>query len=102
MADEAALYALGDRADARYAVCSLASLPLTGWAQTRPGTAPTTAMLAVEVTAEGDVTGAAGAIACPPRCDTMLPLGSAFELTAVARPGFSFEGWRGACTGAGT
>lgn len=56
--------------------------------------------LSVAVSGEGSVTGPE--ISCPGSCAAAYLAGSVVTLTALPAPGASFDGWSGACSGAGS
>lgn len=63
---------------------------------------PSQLPMAVSVTGSGRVTSNPAGIDCGPKCSASFPTDTDVSLTANATPGWSFSGWAGACTGAGT
>ena len=53
----------------------------------------------VTVLGAGSVHSSPAGIACRDDCDEAFPTGSFVTLSAVAEPGWAFQGWTGACTG---
>ena len=51
---------------------------------------------------QGAVTSDPAGIDCGGLCTAQFPLGSTVTLTAVSRPGSTFAGWSGGCSGTGT
>src|SRR4029434_5769181 len=66
--------------------------------------APGSFMLAVMSSGDGSgtITSAPQGIACPDVCAAPFAAGAQVVLTATPAPGSMFEGWSGACTGAGS
>jgi hypothetical protein len=57
--------------------------------------------LTVRVTSGGRVTSSPAGISCPTRCAAEFGLNAVVQLRPVARAGFRFAGWGGACRGGG-
>jgi uncharacterized repeat protein (TIGR02543 family) len=61
-----------------------------------------TFQLTVATTGSGTVASTDHVINCPSTCVNSYPAGTAVTLNATAAPGWSFTGWGGACSGAGS
>jgi hypothetical protein len=58
--------------------------------------------LTVSVTGSGTVTSSPSGISCPSSCSANFAPGTQVSLTAAPASGWKFNGWSGACSGAGT
>ena len=85
--------------------CAGAAMCVVSMTQARGVTATFTLQqfaLTTTVTGNGSVTSSPVGIACPTDCAENYTFGQVVTLTAAAGAGSTFQGWGGACAGAGT
>jgi len=68
---------------------------------TRFGTAPSQYILSAAKTGDGTITSAPGGILCGATCSAAFDEGTQVQLVANPDPGWTFDGWEGACSGTG-
>jgi hypothetical protein len=90
----------------RWILVGVAAAALCGWAASNAAARTEHYEVTVTVTGPGHVTAPAhdptsGAIDCPDLCSALIKQGSTVSFTATPDSGAQFNGWGGACSGAG-
>ncbi|MDQ4094722.1 MAG: hypothetical protein M3174_00730 [Actinomycetota bacterium] len=67
-----------------------------------PPDPPVDRTVSVSIDGPGSVTAPAAGLSCPPTCSTVVADGTSVTLTATPDVAGGFQGWGGACSGAGT